>query len=280
MNKRDIYCNNCGMKGHIYKDCKLPVISCGNIIYRLDGDKPKILMIQRKDSLCYIEFIRGKYDIYNNQYIQVLIDKFTVNEKQGILTKTYDELWKELWLIGADDNDFKSVNDYQKGYDKFNKLSVGYLFNKTKEFINLHYFVKKSKTNYLHTEWEFPKGRRNNRETNLECAKREFTEETNYTNSDYSLINNIAPFTEEFMGENRVRYKYIYYIGYLINMEKEVFIDPTNKDQFNELKDIRWMTLPESLDIIRNYHHTRKNVILKIFSLIDSIVKKEYILIK
>ena len=27
-------------------------------------------MIQRKDSLCYIEFIRGKYDVFNIDYMQ------------------------------------------------------------------------------------------------------------------------------------------------------------------------------------------------------------------
>ena len=51
-----MYCNNCGKKGHMYKDCKYPVTSCGNIIYRDDSKEPKVLMIQRKDSLCYIDF--------------------------------------------------------------------------------------------------------------------------------------------------------------------------------------------------------------------------------
>ena len=54
-----MYCNNCGKKGHMYKDCKLPVTSCGNIVYRDDTEEPKVLMIQRKDSLCYIDFLRG-----------------------------------------------------------------------------------------------------------------------------------------------------------------------------------------------------------------------------
>ena len=64
MEQRIIYCNNCGLKGHLYKDCKKPVISCGNIIFRTDKNEPQILMIQRKDSLCYIEFLRGKNSIY------------------------------------------------------------------------------------------------------------------------------------------------------------------------------------------------------------------------
>ena len=60
-----MYCNNCGKKGHMYKDCKYPVTSCGNIIYSDDSKEPRVLMIQRKDSLCYIDFVRGKYDNRN-----------------------------------------------------------------------------------------------------------------------------------------------------------------------------------------------------------------------
>ena len=275
----EIYCNNCGLKGHMYKDCKQPVLSCGNLIFRKDTEEPKILMIQRKDSLCYIEFIRGKYDTYNIKYIQILIDKCTTEEKQNLLNYSYELLWQKLWLIDEKTvNEQKNNQDYLKGYDKFKKLSDGYFFNKTKEFINLDYFMKKTKTNYPDTEWEFPKCRRNNHESNYDCARREFTEETNYLSSDYQLINNLLPFSEEFMGENRVRYKYIYYIGYLTNIEKDVYIDPKNKDQFNELKNIKWLTKAESLNIIRDYHHTRRDVIHKIFDLIDNL-DKEYVLV-
>ena len=174
-------------------------------------------MIQRKDSLCYIEFIRGKYDVFNIDYIQILIDKFTLDEKRNIINKNYDELWSTLWMI--DINTIQKNNDYNKGYDKFKRLSEGFYFKKRDIFINLQYFVDNSKTNYLMTEWEFPKGRRNHKESDLECAKREFQEETNYNEDDYKLIKNINPFTEEFVGENRVRYKYIYYIGYLIKFK-------------------------------------------------------------
>ena len=89
---------------------------------------------------------------------------------------------------------------------------------------------------------------------------------------------NLEPFTEEFVGENRVRYKYLYYIGYLTNLEKEVFIDITNKDQVTELKDIKWVTKSESLEMIRDYHHTRFKIINDIFDFIDSLSEK-YILV-
>jgi len=274
--KSIIYCNNCGLKGHMQRDCRNPILSCGNLIFRTDTKEPQVLMIQRKDSLCYIEFIRGKYDVFNIDYIQILIDKFTIDEKQNIINHNFDELWSTLWMI--DINNIQKNNDYNKGYDKYKKLKEGFHYNKRNIFINLQYFVDNSKTNYEMTEWEFPKGRRNHRESNLDCANREFQEETNYLLEDYELIKNVYPFTEEFIGENHIRYKYLYYIGYLLNYKKEIFIDKDNKDQVTELKDIKWVTKSESLSMIRDYHHTRYKIINEIFSFIDSLSEK-YILV-
>jgi 8-oxo-dGTP pyrophosphatase MutT (NUDIX family) len=274
--KSIIYCNNCGLKGHMQRDCRNPVLSCGNLIFRTDTKEPQVLMIQRKDSLCFIEFIRGKYDVFNIDYIQILVDKFTIDEKRSIINNNFDELWSTLWMI--DKEMIQKSNDYYKGHDKFQRLSDGFHFKKKDIFINLQYFVDNSTTNYTMTEWEFPKGRRNYRESDLECAIREFQEETNYNKEDYELIKNINTFTEEFVGENRVRYKYIYYIGHLLNHDKMVFIDKSNKDQVTELKDIKWLTKTQALDILRDYHHTRVKIIRDIFTLIDSLSEK-YILV-
>jgi len=271
-NKTEKYCNNCGLKGHLYKECLNPVMSFGHIIFNKDNNK--ILMIQRKDSLCYIEFLRGKYDIYNIKYIQILIDKFSIKEKDYIKDYSFDNLWKKLWFIDdIDDIDqnYKNKNDYIKGKEKFNKLKNGFFYNKFKIFINFDYFIHKSKTNYLDSEWEFPKGRRNKKESNVECAKREFNEETNYNKNDYQLIDNIIPFEEEYISENKIKYKHIYYIGFLINKNKEVKIDFSNANQYKEVKDIKWLNKEESLDKIRNYHHTRRKIINQIYNFIDNI---------
>tara|TARA_B110000902_G_scaffold210613_1_gene240843 strand:+ start:683 stop:1528 length:846 start_codon:yes stop_codon:yes gene_type:complete len=280
MDIKSVYCNNCGKKGHMYKDCRYPVLSCGNLLFRQDTDEPQVLMIQRKDSLCYIEFLRGKYDVYNLDYIQILIDKCNEEEKKNLLEKPYETLWADLWMItdSADKSNFMESSDYCRGYDKHNKLKEGYHYKKKDIFINLEYFIQRTKTKYPMTEWEFPKGRRNKRETNLECAEREFQEETNYMDHDYQLIHNVNPLSEEFVGENNVRYKYIYYLGYLTNYEKNVYIDPQNKDQVTELKGIKWFSRQEALDIIRDYHHSRRKIIHDVFTLIESL-GSDYILV-
>ena len=62
-----------------------------------------------------------------------------------------------------------------------------------------------------------------------------------------------------------------------MNLDKKVTIDLENKDQFTEIKDIRWFTKEEALHIIRDYHHTRKTVIEKIFTLLSQLDSEFFI---
>ena len=43
---KNMYCNNCGKKGHTYHKCNLPVLSYGIISFCNDKDTTKILMIR------------------------------------------------------------------------------------------------------------------------------------------------------------------------------------------------------------------------------------------
>lgn len=266
---QNVVCNNCGIRGHVYRDCRNPVLSYGNILYRTDKDVPQILMIQRKDSLCYIEFLRGKYDIRNISYIQELINKCNNDEKKRLITDDFDTLWIDLWMINEPDKTSRFKSDYLKGREKFKSIREGITVHNNR--VCLKDIIERSTTSYTDTEWEFPKGRRNPGETNRECAIREFSEETGYTSDDYEYITNLAPLDEAYVGENSVRYKHIYYVGYLKNLIKTLQIDTGNVCQVTEIRDIRWLSKDEALSIIRDYHHTRTFVILQIFEFVDKL---------
>lgn len=256
-----VVCNNCGMIGHIYRECRNPVSSFGIIIFRKDKIEPQILMVQRKNSLCYIEFLRGKYNINNKEYIINLLTKCSVDEKISIKTKNFDELWVDLWTIGDKLNiEIKDYlkKDYLNGKEKFLKIKP-----------NLDNLLTLSKNIYENSEWEFPKGRRNRNETNLDTAIREFREETGYNNDDYTLFDNMSPVTEEYRSNNNVNYRHIYNIGYLKNINKEIYVDKDNLIQASEIKDIKWFTKNEALEKIRDYHVYRKKLIIDIFDMID-----------
>ena len=93
------YCNNCGFKGHYYRECKFPIMSYGIILYD-DSDKKdiKIVMVERKNTISFIEFLRGKYNIDDNNYVQKLFDRMNVIEKKNILKYDFDRLWNDLWV--------------------------------------------------------------------------------------------------------------------------------------------------------------------------------------
>ena len=82
-------CRNCGVNGHLYKDCPHPIMSLGIICFKIENDEIKFLMIQRKDSLSFMEFIRGKYDTQDIIYIKQLVSSMTLTEKNMILLNVY-----------------------------------------------------------------------------------------------------------------------------------------------------------------------------------------------
>ena len=166
----------------------------------------------------------------------------------------------------------KFWGDYEKGKRKFEALAKG------RFQVSLSNFVASSQTHYPTSEWEFPKGRRNQGETNKECAVREFQEETGYVPDDYSLLLNVKPFEEEYMGENHVRYKHVYYVGYLKNHQKDYSVDLQDKQQVSEIKDIQWFTKSEALSVLRDYHHTRFRVVHQTFDVLD-VLGQEYFIV-
>ena len=79
-------CNNCGIYGHLFYKCKKPIMSFGIICYRHDPLSHEIqyLMIRRKDSLGYVDFMRGKYPIFNKRYLLNIIEEMTNYEKEKV----------------------------------------------------------------------------------------------------------------------------------------------------------------------------------------------------
>ena len=95
------------------------------------------LLIRRKNSLNYVEFIRGKYDINNSDYLQKTINFITKEEKRLIKITNFDILWKDLWGEEINNNNI----EYKESRDKFNQLKNG-LFIKKNE-INLFFSLDK-----------------------------------------------------------------------------------------------------------------------------------------
>lgn len=298
------YCSNCGKNGHEFKDCKNPITSYGIILLSfnqpellneesINGDinnfeigaesdgirgknikeveifstyknTIKFLLIRRKHTLGYIEFIRGRYKIDNIDGIIFLFQQMTRDEIKKIEELSFDELWNDLWGNSEKKNLF--IQEYQKASTKFNELKT----NNTE--LGLAFYVKNVSPAWDQAEWGFPKGRKNKTETNLESAIREFEEESNINEIDYKIINEIKPLIEEFIGTNGVKYKHIYYVA-MYNSKKRPEINPTNTHQSGEIGAIGFYTYDELIQMIRPYHIERKKLITRLYMyLINKII--------
>lgn len=263
------YCNNCGNYGHVYKNCRHPILSYGIILYHKckKTNEIKIVMIERKDSLSYIEFLRGKYSsIFNLEYLKLLFSRMSSDEIERICNNDFDTLWNKLW-IHTETINYRIKREYIKSKSSFNNIKEGYKLKN--DIINFDYLKNSVKNKYNSNEWEIPKGRRNDLETNKECALREFKEETNINETNFNIINNIIPIVEEYQGINKVRYKHIYYIGQA-KEKYDLRIDMKNKDQYTEIKDIKWLSEEESYLKVRDYDLKKKNIIKEFFDFIKN----------
>jgi 8-oxo-dGTP pyrophosphatase MutT (NUDIX family) len=272
----DKYCNNCGNYGHLYRSCRHPILSYGIVLYHEDEhDIKSIVMVERKDTLSFIEFLRGKYNsIYDVKYLNLLFSRLSNIEKVKLLEHDFDTLWKNLW-IHTETINHRIKREYTKSKENYNQLKAGIIINE--ETVSLKTLIDGVKSDYDMNEWEIPKGRRKGIENNRECAIREVCEETNIVENNYDLYNNIIPLIEEYTGINGVRYKHVYYIG-KIKDKCELVINMENKDQYTEIKDIKWVTEEECYHKIRDYDDHKSGVMREIFDFLKTY--KKYVMIK
>ena len=277
--KKPLYCTNCSTYGHYIKGCIAPVTSFGCIIIKPPKDfdqakellknensisgfenymkDTKYLMIQRRDSLGFIEIMRGKYKVTDLDYIQYHISTMTVEEHKKILENDFDTLWLGLWGTPKEQS-INYKNDKEAARLKFNTL---------KDENTLHTMIAKVTTLWETPEWGFPKGRRDPRESDLQCALRELREETGIHEKDVIFIRNLEALTETFFGSNHIHYCHKYFI-FLYNSEKSIVFDKTNFYMAQEIGNLGWFPLEECLEKIRPENIEKKEVLLRASSLL------------
>jgi 8-oxo-dGTP pyrophosphatase MutT (NUDIX family) len=304
--KRVVYCANCGERGHIYRECTGPITSFGiiafkvvhsqqeesadlnenlkkiisehkipkeidptiplpplpllnfypqrNFLYKSNYPKIKFLLIQRKDTMGYIDVIRGKYpdeEPNRTESLKTYFGEMTGEERLSLITKDFDQIWDEVW---NNRNSKIYKNEYSGAKEKFTKLMP-----------QIHTFLNETHSLWKYTEFGIPKGRRCMKESNISCAEREFCEETGYSRDDYQFLSNYPTVYEEFLGTNGIRYRHIYYVVKMNDSISPPSVDSTSLVQTGEVKNVGWFTHEECQAILRPYDTEKKKVLSRVY---------------
>jgi len=250
-----MYCNNCGGKGHLFRMCTDPVLSCGIVLIDSSSlpilpETARLLMIRRKDSMSFAEFMRGKYDPSNADYVDRLIGNMTVKEQKAITTESFETVWRSVW------GDEHLSSDFASAQQKFAQLKVADI-------------VANNPSPYEEPEWGFPKGRRIRGESDVDCALREFGEETNIPRDSFIVLKNIR-IEETFIGLNGVRYKHIYFVALLQKPELLNLTQRFTPMQRREISGIEWKSWAECENHIRPHHVQRKEMMDDLRSIVET----------
>lgn len=219
---KHLVCNNCGIQGHSFINCKNPVYSYGLII--LTQDNTKLLVIQRRDSFGYISLINNQW--LPDNCLHGAAKDITQIEYEKVVCFDFQGLWKDV------------MGDKRMAKN----TSVMSLCKSNFEKNNIKSIVKEldSQTLRMETEWGFPKGRIKKKEKWLECAKREAFEETQISESFIDIISDV-PFMENIKGFDDRMYINIYYVARLNTSFDNINLNPEK----SEIKDIKWIDIED-----------------------------------
>lgn len=246
------------VKKRFFKEQISTRFSFGVACCKVVNKKTYILMVRKRYTYAFNQFVNGRYNSNNRTEVMYLFNNMTLEEKLDILSLNFLHLWYKIWL--------NSVTRTNSFFIAKNKFESAFLIDNGEK---LRRYINQSKTNG-HLWWDIPKGRRKNKhESNIICAVREFYEETGIYKNYYNIIPQ-AIRNYSFV-DNNVRYNSTYFIS----IESKPIIPIINfslQEQINEIQDIKWMDIADIRHVDKD--NRLENLIHPIFNFIKRYNKK------
>lgn len=240
----------------------------------------EIILVKKRYSYQYYNFVCGHYNIKNSKDLRLLFDNMSFSEKIDILGMKFSKMWYRIWL-----DDPEAVFNVRDHYNKNKIINCQmaesdiyklYIQKRNKFYQNFPGHAGQTRIKNLvvgssnsDIYWELPKGRKHAAETNIDCAMREFCEETSIPSTKYKILFDIEPVIECHY-DSDVVYKNIYYLA---KMREGVSLEPrinfANFEQITEIEQIRWVSMEEI-----QFMNLNKYIYGRLINLYKSIAKK------
>lgn len=322
-----LFCMNCGKNNHGYPQCQEPLSSYGIICFNRgekNTGEYQVVMVRRQHTMNYVEFLRGKYDVNGAEYLVELfcgmtraeIAFITANPNFEVLRRDLgmDNNWKRAYKAEYDNSELKfnyilnlgilaniirAVNHiWGTGFPEIGGLELApaeKFWSTEGKSCDARLDELRQRFNpnggegklYDEPEWGIPKGRRDNKETDLQCAIREFQEETQITGNELTIYKNILPLEEVYVGNNGVRYRHVYFIA---ELKGDITRNDTNQMDTDdntgfirnpvdgsgfmknpEIGGVRLFPQQDALGILREHCVEKKKILQKAFYIINNV---------
>lgn len=246
----------------------------------------EILMVRKRVSYGFVTFVLGGYSKNDDAGIIDLLNNMTIQEKIDIMSLRFDVIWWRMWLTFPGQLP-ESGNDTDSWLSIYFKRTIWDFVRtpppKTKQEL---YIVRKAffegvflcdggerlrrlmsrSTKSVDQLWEIPKGGIEPGESFLQCAQREFREETNVSAHKYSILGGVDPVARTFTCNETT-----YSENYFVAMETEMIqpkISVAESMQLLEIDAVAWVSIAE----LRHLHH---NDIIPLVTTIFKIVRAQ-----
>ena len=150
-----------------------------------------LLLIKKRFTYAYFDFVFGKYDVKDTRKLRDLFGRMTYWEKMLIMEGDFNNMWNRLM------NTNKNV--------KFVKSDIENCYSAKKQrFESLFRSDQRKLREALHNTpiadpiWELPKGHPIKGEKPIDTAIREFKEETGGTLADYDILYDCRPIVQSY----------------------------------------------------------------------------------
>jgi len=224
-------------------------ISCGISCVRFNStsNEYEVLLVKKRYTYAFIEFVLLKFNVNNKLFIINLFNNMTEEEKRLILSMEYGMLYYHAFLRRESD-----LDKYERNF--FMKNKKIFLINFTKELL----LDLMANTISIELLWEFPKGKNEVNESNLNCAIREFEEETGITKAKYNIMPSIQPVECKF-SDNNINYKYYLYVAFCSSDFNRRF----KPCIYTEISNIKWYSAKIAKYLLPNYLNSVIKTIIK-----------------
>lgn len=236
-------CTNCQERSHSFRECGMPIVSHGILGFKVVKGKRLFLLVRRKDTMGYIDFLRGKY-AEDGSSLKTLIEEMTIDEHVKLKTLDFDVLWDDLWV---NHSSRPYLNEKRSAKIKFSRLDKELLLSGVE-------------SRWESAEYCIPKGRKNFNESSIDCSKREFIEETGFKETDFKVIDETLVLDENFYASNGVNYSHRYMLAEILS-DSPPRLDYSSHLMIGEIDKIKYFTFEESINIFRKYDTGKRNAL-------------------